>query len=337
MNMTSYFRPIIRTGSLRSEKSIFLAKTNYWISEAEEIKFGEKTKLVSINDVPDWWKKRWLKKRSDILGMEFGFPKLMGILNVTPDSFSDGGSHIKLATALNQAKFMEENGADIIDIGGESTRPGALTVPILEEIKRIEAVIKRISDRSKIPISVDTRKSEVASAARKAGASMVNDVSGFTFDPKLLPYCLKHELPVCVMHMQGSPENMQNNPKYENIVIEVFNFLENQIGTLVQAGISRDHIIADVGIGFGKNIGHNLTLIKNISLFHGLGVPLLLGVSRKSIISNVAKVEKPSDRVHGSISLAISALGQGVQVFRVHDVAETRQAFDLWVAVNFGE
>ena len=337
MNMTSYFRPIIRTGSPRSEKSIFLAKTNYWISEAEEIKFGKKTKLVSINDVPDWWKKRWLKKRSDILGMEFGFPKLMGILNVTPDSFSDGGNHVELDAALNQAKFMEENGVDIIDIGGESTRPGALTIPISEEIKRIEPVISGISSRSKIPISVDTRKADVASAARKAGASMVNDVSGFTFDPDLLPYCSKYKLPVCVMHMKGSPENMQNNPKYENILIEVFDFLENQIGKLVEAGISRDQIIADVGIGFGKNIGHNLALIKNISLFHGLGVPLLLGVSRKSIISNVAKVEKPSDRVHGSISLAISALGQGVQVFRVHDVAETRQAFDLWAAVNFGE
>ena len=337
MNMTSYFRPIVRIGSPRSKNSIFLAETNYWVSEAEEIKFGKKTKLVSINDVPDWWKKRWLKKRSDILGMEFGFPKIMGILNVTPDSFSDGGNHLKLDAALNQAKFMAENGVDIIDIGGESTRPGALTVPILEEIRRIEPVINGISVRSKIPISVDTRKADVASAARKAGASMVNDVSGFTFDPDLLPYCSKYKLPVCVMHMKGSPENMQNNPKYENILIEVFDFLENQIGRLVQAGISRDQIIADVGIGFGKNIGHNLSLIKNISLFHGLGVPLLLGVSRKSIISNVAKVEKPSDRVHGSISLAISALGQGVQVFRVHDVAETRQAFDLWVAVNFGE
>ena len=337
MNMTSYFRPIVRTGSPRSKNSIFLAETNYWVSEAEEIKFGKKTKLVSINDVPDWWKKRWLKKRSDILGMEFGFPKLMGILNVTPDSFSDGGNHVELDAALNQAKFMEENGVDIIDIGGESTRPGALTVPISEEIRRIEPVINGISARSKIPISVDTRKADVASAARKAGASMVNDVSGFTFDPDLLPYCSKYKLPVCVMHMKGSPENMQNNPKYENILIEVFDFLENQIGKLVEAGISRDQIIADVGIGFGKNIEHNLTLIKNISLFHGLGVPLLLGVSRKSIISNVAKVEKPSDRVHGSISLALSALGQGVQVFRVHDVAETRQAFDLWVAVNFGE
>ena len=337
MNMTSYFRPIVRIGSPRSKNSIFLAETNYWVSEAEEIKFGKKTKLVSINDVPDWWKKRWLKKRSDILGMEFGFPKLMGILNVTPDSFSDGGNHVELDAALNQAKFMEQNGVDIIDIGGESTRPGALTVPILEEIKRIEPVINGISSRSKIPISVDTRKSDVASAARKAGASMVNDVSGFTFDNNLLSFCSKYKLPVCVMHMKGSPENMQNNPKYKNILIDVFDFLENQIGVLVQAGISRDHIIADVGIGFGKNKGHNLALVKNISLFHGLGVPLLLGVSRKSIISNVARVEKMSDRVHGSISLAISALGQGVQLFRVHDVAETKQAFDLWVAVNFGE
>ena len=337
MNMTSYFRPIVRTGLPRSKNSIFLAETKYWISEAEEIKFGETKKLISIKDVPDWWTKRWLKKRSDILGMDFGFPKLMGILNITPDSFSDGGQHVKLDAALNQAKFMEKNGADIIDIGGESTRPGALTVPILEEIKRIEPVIKGIAAKSKIPISIDTRKSEVASAARRAGASMVNDVSGFTFDPKLLLYCSKYKLPVCVMHMQGSPENMQNNPKYENILIEVFDFLENQIAMLVQAGVSKDHIIADVGIGFGKNLKHNLSLIKNISLFHGLGVPLLLGVSRKSIISNVAKVEKLSDRVHGSVSLAISALGQGVQLFRVHDVAETKQAFDLWVAVNFGE
>jgi len=337
MNMTSYFRPIVRTGSPRSKDSIFLAETNYWVSEAEEIKLSKKTKLVSINAVPDWWKKRWLKKRSSILGMDFGFPKLMGILNVTPDSFSDGGNHVELDAALNQAKFMEENGVDIIDVGGESTRPGAVIVPIAEEIRRIGQVINGISARSKVPISVDTRKVDVASAARKAGASMVNDVSGFTFDPDLLPYCSKYKLPVCVMHMKGSPENMQNNPKYENVLIEVFDFLENQIGKLVQAGISRDQIIADVGIGFGKNIGHNLALIRNISLFHGLGVPLLLGVSRKSIISNVAKVEKPIDRVHGSISLALSALGQGVQVFRVHDVAETRQAFDLWVAVNFGE
>ena len=188
MNMTSYFRPIVRTGSPRSKNSIFLAETNYWVSEAEEIKFGKKTKLVSINDVPDWWKKRWLKKRSDILGMEFGFPKLMGILNVTPDSFSDGGNHVELDAALNQAKFMEENGVDIIDVGGESTRPGALTVPILEEIRRIEPVISGISATSKIPISVDTRKAGVASAAHKAGASMVNDVSGFTFDSDLLPF-----------------------------------------------------------------------------------------------------------------------------------------------------
>ena len=242
MNMTSYFRPIVRTGSPRSKNSIFLAETKYWISEAEEIKLGETTKLISINDVPDWWKNRWLKKRSDILGMEFGFPKLMGILNVTPDSFSDGGQHVKLDAALNQAKFMEENGVDIIDIGGESTRPGALTIPILEEIKRIEPVIKGIAARSKIPISIDTRKSEVASAARRAGASMVNDVSGFTFDPNLLFYCSKYKLPVCVMHMQGSPENMQNNPKYENILIEVFDFLENQIAMLVQAGVSKDQL-----------------------------------------------------------------------------------------------
>jgi dihydropteroate synthase len=337
MTMTSYFRPILRTGSPRAKDSIIFAETNYWINEAEEIKFGKKTDLVSINDVPDRWTKRWLGKRPDILGMKFGYPKLMGILNVTPDSFSDGGNYLGLDAALKQAEFMEDDGADVIDIGGESTRPGALTISVLEEIKRIEPVINKISSKSRIPISVDTRKSKVASAAHKAGAAMVNDVSGFTFDPDLLSYCSEHKLPVCVMHMQGLPENMQNNPKYENILIEVFDFLEAQIETLVQAGISREKIFADVGIGFGKNLEHNLALIKNISFFHGLGVPLLLGVSRKSIISNLSKVKNPQDRVHGSISIAISALAQGVQLFRVHDVAETKQAFDLWVAVNFGD
>jgi len=337
MTMNSYFRPILRTGSSRAKDSIVFAETNYWISEAEEIKLGKKTELVSLNDVPDSWTKRWLGKRSDILGMKFGYPKLMGILNVTPDSFSDGGKYLGLDAALKQAEFMEDDGADIIDIGGESTRPGALKISVLEEIKRIEPVINKISRKLRIPISVDTRKSKVASAAHKAGAVMVNDVSGFTFDPDLLSYCSEHKLPVCVMHMQGLPENMQNNPKYENILIEVFDFLEAQIETLVQAGISREKIFADVGIGFGKNLEHNLALIKNISFFHGLGVPLLLGVSRKSIISNLAKVKNPKDRVHGSISIAVSALAQGVQLFRVHDVAETKQAFDLWVAVNFGD
>ena len=162
--------------------------------------------------------------------MDFGFPKLMGILNVTPDSFSDGGNHVELDAALNQAKFMEENGVDIIDVGGESTRPGAVIVPIAEEIRRIEQVIKVFQRGQKFPSRL-IRVSGVASAARKAGASMVNDVSGFTFDPNLLFYCSKYKLPVCVMHMQGSPENMQNNPKYENILIEVFDFLENQIAS----------------------------------------------------------------------------------------------------------
>ena len=331
--MTSYFRPIIRTGSPRSKNSIFLAETKYWISEAEEMKVGETAKLISINDVPDWWKERWLKKRSDILGMEFGFPKLMGILNVTPDSFSDGGQHVKLDAALNHAKFMEENGVDIIDIGGESTRPGASTIPILEEIKRIEPVIKGIAARSKIPISIDTRKSEVASAARRAGASMVNDVSGFTFDPNLLFYCSKYKLPVCVMHMQGSPENMQNDPKYENILIEVFDFLENQIKMLVEAGISKDHIIADVGIGFGKNDSHNFQILKYFSIYLDLGLPILVGLSRKSFIGRFIKNEQ-EDRLACSLSLAVDSFLKGASFIRVHDVKATNNAINIFKKAN---
>ena len=181
MNMTSYFRPIVRTGSPRSKNSIFLAETNYWVSEAEEIKFGKKTKLVSVNDVPDWWKKRWLKKRSDILGMEFGFPKLMGILNVTPDSFSDGGDFIKHSKSILHAKYMHDNGANYIDVGGESTRPGARRVSPSDEILRVMPSLQALRSL-KIPTSLDTRNSSTMEFGALSGVEIINDVSGLEND-----------------------------------------------------------------------------------------------------------------------------------------------------------
>jgi dihydropteroate synthase len=256
----------------------------------------------------------------------------MGIVNVTPDSFSDGGVHFDHEAAVAGALAMA--GADILDIGGESTRPGAGEVPVEQEIARTAPVIAAIREQSAAPISIDTRKRAVAEAAVAAGAGLVNDVSGFTFDPALAPYCAENALPVCVMHAQGDPETMQDNPHYNNVLLDVFDVLEAQVNALEQAGIPRARILADPGIGFGKTLEHNLTLLKNISLFHGLGCALLLGVSRKRFIGTLADVPEAQGRAPGSIAVGLAALAQGVQILRVHDVAASRQALTLWQAVR---
>jgi dihydropteroate synthase len=185
-------------------------------------------------------------------------------------------------------------------------------------------------------MSIDTRKSAVARAAIEAGAHIVNDVSGFMFDADLAPYCAAHSIPVCIMHAQGDPKTMQDNPTYDNVVLDVYDFLEQQIARLEQLGLERRQIIADPGIGFGKTLSHNLELLKHIGVFHSLGVPILLGVSRKGMIKTISGAEQAADRAPGSIAVALAARNQGVQIFRVHDVAETKQAFDLFEAVEQG-
>jgi dihydropteroate synthase len=205
------------------------------------------------------------------------------------------------------------------------------------EVARITPVIEALAQKVSAAISVDTRKSAVADAAFQSGARLVNDVSGFTFDPDLLTGCGENMRPVCVMHSQGLPGMMQNNPQYDDVVLDVFDFLQAQIAKLVAAGVSERCILADIGIGFGKTLSHNLALLNRISLFHGLGVPLLLGVSRKGFIGQIAGVEDPQQRLAGSLSVALAARAQGVQVFRVHEVRQTREAFDLDKAVEKGE
>ncbi|MEL6465470.1 MAG: dihydropteroate synthase [Pseudomonadota bacterium] len=258
---------------------------------------------------------------------------LMGILNTTPDSFSDGGLHATRDAAVSHGKTLIAQGAHILDIGGESTRPGAEAVSIAEEIDRTAPVIRDLRAAGvTTTISIDTRKAAVAEAALEAGADMVNDVSGFNFDPDLAPLCAQRGASVCVMHAQGDPQTMQDNPTYDDVLLDVYDFLAERIAYLQSIGIARRKIIADPGVGFGKTREHNLALIKGISLFHGLGVPVLLGVSRKRFIGTIGEAPNPADRAPGSVAVALAAYAQGIRIFRVHDVADHAQAIALWRA-----
>lgn len=252
-------------------------------------------------------------------------PIIQGVLNVTPDSFSDGGSFDNYDAAIKQAQRMINDGADIIDIGGESTRPGAVSVSIEQELSRVIPVIEKLSSTT-TSISIDSRNARVMSEAITAGAHIVNDVSALSHDPKSLELVQKTKIPVILMHAQGTPETMQENPSYNCAILDIYDYLEDRIAFCEDAGISRNQIIVDPGIGFGKTLIHNMEILANLSIFHGLGVPILVGASRKRFIGEISGEENPKERTPGSISAAISAIEQGVQIVRVHDVKETKQA-----------
>lgn len=336
MGMRCYYRPIVQYDRFRPDGAVALAGGELWFSHAEKLERGVKPERVAVHEIPADVLERLTAPRREIAGLSMSGPMLMGILNVTPDSFSDGGLHAGPAMALAHAKKMRLDGADIIDIGGESTRPGSVEVPIEAEIARTVPAITAIRSAMKTPLSIDTRKAEVARAAVSVGANVINDVSGFTFDPELAPYCAKAGLPVCIMHAQGLPQTMQDDPQYEDVLLDVYDFLEDQIAKAEALGIARSAIITDPGIGFGKTLKHNLTLLNGISLFHGLGCPILLGASRKGMIKEIGAAPDPHDRAPGSIAVALAAVAQGVQILRVHDVKETRQALNLWQAVTRG-
>jgi dihydropteroate synthase len=253
-------------------------------------------------------------------------PQVMGILNLTPDSFSDGGAH-RDPTA--HAMDMLQAGAALIDVGGESTRPGAKPVWEGDEIERVRPVIELLA-ASGAAVSIDTRKAGVMEAAFTAGAGLVNDVSALSWDDRALEVVAKHGCPVVLMHHQGAPETMQHDPRYDDVLIEVYDWLEARIAVAVAAGIDRAKILVDPGIGFGKTLRHNLTLLNNLSLFHGLGCGLVLGISRKRSIGALSNEAPVDQRLGGSIAFATLAAAQGVQVFRVHDVPESIQALRIW-------
>lgn len=334
--MTEYFRPILQSGSCRPEGAIGLAGGALWFVHVERLTRGEAGRILPVAQVPEATLERLRAKRAGISGLSFERPNIMGILNLTPDSFSDGGKFEAPETALEHARHMVAHGADILDVGGESTRPNAEVVSVEDEISRTIPIIRSISDSINRPISIDTRKFKVAAAAVSAGAGLVNDVAAFTYDPAMKDVVACSGAAVCLMHAQGDPATMQDAPFYENVVLDVYDFLEERIAFAIAAGISRDRIIIDPGIGFGKTMQHNLDLLQNISLFHGLGCAILLGVSRKRFIGRLSGVGETKPRVMGSVAVALAAVAQGVQVLRVHDVDETKQALNLWQAVNEG-
>lgn len=264
-------------------------------------------------------------------------PQIMGIVNVTPDSFSDGGSFDGVQAAVDHALRLEAEGATILDIGGESTRPGSDAVPVDEELRRVLPVLEALRAKTDALISVDTRKGRVMEAAAAAGADLLNDVSALTYDPDALAIAADLGLPVMLMHAQGDPKTMNDDPSYGDVVLDVFDFLERRVHACEAAGIARDKLIVDPGIGFGKHLHHNVRVLASMSLYHTLGVPVLLGASRKKLIGQLCDVPEAKDRVPGSIAAALSAIAQGVQIVRVHDVAATRQAVSVWLAAQMGD
>jgi dihydropteroate synthase len=256
-------------------------------------------------------------------------PQVMGILNATPDSFSDGGRFSEPNAAVEAGFQMASDGAAILDVGGESTRPGAQQVWADDEIARIQPIIARLSG-SGAAVSADTRKSEVMSAALHAGARMVNDVSALTFDPRSAEVIAAADVPIVLMHHQGAPETMQHDPRYEDVLIEVYSWLEDRIAAAEAAGIARSNILIDPGFGFGKTVAHNLELMNGLALFHSLGCPLVVGASRKRTIGALSNEAPADQRLGGSIAFALKAVEQGAQVVRVHDVPETVQALRVW-------
>lgn len=256
-------------------------------------------------------------------------PQVMGILNATPDSFSDGARFADSAAAADAGAEMTQQGAAIIDVGGESTRPGAKPVWEGDEIERIVPVIRQLAQGG-AAVSCDTRKADVMTAAIEAGARMINDVSALTYDDRSLGVASASSVPVVLMHHQGAPETMQHDPRYEDVLVEVYEWLEDRITAATEAGIPRNRILIDVGFGFGKNVGHNLELMNNLAIFHSLGCPIVTGASRKRTIGALSGEAPVDQRLGGSIAFALKAVEQGAQVVRVHDVFETVQALKVW-------
>jgi dihydropteroate synthase len=279
--------------------------------------------------------KRLEQPRAPVAGLALDRPHIMGIVNVTPDSFSDGGRYLAPDAAVAHGLQLEAEGADILDIGGESTRPGAQAVEPEEEWRRVGPVIAGLAARARVPLSMDTRHAEIMRRAADAGVRLINDVSALTHQPQSLAVAARTGLPVVLMHAQGDPRTMQANPAYDDVVLDVYEALEARIAACEQAGIPRSRLVVDPGIGFGKTLAHNLALLGHLSILHGLGCALLLGASRKSFIARLSGAAA-DDRLPGSIAAALLGAAQGVQVLRVHDVAATRQALAIWQGAGSG-
>ena len=301
----------------------------------------KKIKIKDIKKLPSKIKKKVLKdlkkitKPKNLSTIKFKtFPLLMGILNVTPDSFSDGGKYLKSKSAYKQIKKLKKEGADIIDIGGESTRPNSDTVDDLIEWKRIKSKLN-FAKKNKIVISLDTRKSFVLKKSLPFKINLLNDVSGLNHDSKMVNLLKVSKLPFVLHHMQGTPKTMQKNPKYKNVILDIYDFFEKKLEFIRVNKINHKNIILDPGIGFGKNLKHNITILSQISIFHSLGFPVMLGLSKKRFIKELSDNNDSKERIGGTTSSCIYAILQGVQILRVHDVNEIKQAMKVFKKLIF--
>ena len=325
---------------LVNQKKTFALKGNKEISFNKiEIISRDSKKKVSLNDIkklPQLLKKKIesdikviIKKNKNFSNLNFKKnPNIMGILNLTPDSFSDGGKFNKKETGIKHAIDLFKFGANMVDVGGESTRPGSKSIDEKKEWNRIKKVIKRIG--KKIPLSLDSRKANIMNKGIKLGVKLINDVSGLGYDTRTIEVLKKSKSPFVIQHSQGTPENMQNNPKYKNELLDIYDFFEAKIKFLRSEGIKHNNIILDPGIGFGKKLKHNMNLIRNVSIFHTLGFPVLLGISRKKFIKELSGKNDTKERTGGTIASSLYSMMQGVQVLRVHDVNELMQSIKVF-------
>ena len=291
----------------------------YTIKEVNSLR-GEIKKIVNTD------LKKITSKRKNICGIKFNNPQIMGVLNVTPDSFSDGGLFFNQTKAFKQAAQMINGGAAIIDVGGESTRPGSKIVNEEKEWKRIKNIIIKLKKKfPKIPLSLDTRKSYVMNKGIESGVNIINDVSGLNFDKKSFKIISSNKIPFILHHMQGTPDTMQKNPKYDDAILDVYDFFEKKIDFCLKKKYKKEFIIVDPGIGFGKNVDHNLRILSKISILHSLGCPILIGTSRKRFIEHIVTKFDTPDRTGGTLASVLYGLSQGVQLFRVHNVKEINQ------------
>lgn len=333
--MTPRWRPLPRSGGPRPPDTLPLAGGPLWFTDVAYHEAGRAPELRPASDLPEAVRAALTAPRAPVAGLSLDRPRIMGILNVTPDSFSDGGEHFAFEDAVARARAMLAEGAEVLDIGGESTRPGAEPVPPEAEAARVVPVIAALrAGGIAAPISIDTRNPGVAAAAFAAGADLWNDVAALGHAADSRAVAAEAGRPVCLMHAKGDPRTMQDAPAYDDVLLEVMDFLEARVLAAEAAGVARTAILVDPGIGFGKTVEHNLTLIRGLAALHGLGCGVLFGASRKRFIGTLGNAPVAGDRVAGSIAVALEALRQGAQVLRVHDVKETRQAVALWSALN---
>ena len=301
----------------------------------------KKINIKNIKDLPSKIKKKVLIDINNILRakkipkLKFNnLPIFMGVLNITPDSFSDGGKFNEKYSARKQINKLVVDGAKIIDVGGESTRPGSKEILHTEEWLRVNKVMNYLKNK-KFFVSLDTRKSFVMKKASKYKLDLVNDISGLSYDRETINFLKKSKLPFVLHHMKGNTKTMQKNPSYDSVLLDIYDYFEEKLRLIRKSGIKHNHIILDPGIGFGKNMKHNITLIKNVSIFHSLGLPVMLGISRKRFIKDISENNDSKERIGGSVSSSIFSMLQGVQILRVHDVNEVNQGLKVFKKLNF--